>query len=250
MMPWYETFFDESYMRFHLLGGEREAEKAPADCDFIEKALGLEPGNRVLDLCCGQGRHSVELARRGYTVTGYDLSEYLLKLARQAAEEAGVTVSFQHGDMRELSWEEEFDAVINMFTAFGYFESEDDNAKVLCEVRKALQPGGRLLLDIPNRDYYLKLIPDGRKTWYEHENHYILDEHTWDYERGRLRLNRIVLAPDGSRLQTGHDLREYTHSEIIELLEQAGLRHEHTYCDYQLSEFTPEEKRMLVVARK
>jgi cyclopropane fatty-acyl-phospholipid synthase-like methyltransferase len=70
MMSWYEEFFDEDYMRFHLRGGAGQAAKAPAECDFIVKALDLKPGDRILDLCCGQGRHSVELARRGFQVTG------------------------------------------------------------------------------------------------------------------------------------------------------------------------------------
>lgn len=249
-MPWYEEFFGEDYMRFHLVGGQREADRAPAECGFIVNALRLKAGDRVLDLCCGQGRHAVELAKRGFTVTGTDLSRYLLGLARNAAEQAGVQVRFHRGDMRELPWEEEFDAVIVMFTAFGYFDSEKDNEKVLCEIRKVLRTGGRLLLDLPNRDVFLNLIADGQRTWYEHEEHLILDEHTWDPDRCRLRLSRTIVAPDGTRRQTGHDLREYTHEEIVTMLEQVGLRHERTYGDIQLSAFTPESRRMLVVGRR
>jgi SAM-dependent methyltransferase len=249
-MPWYEEFFGEDYMRFHLVGGQREADRAPAECDFIVNALGLKPGDRVLDLCCGQGRHAVELARRGFAVTGADLSRYLLGLARDAAEQAGVEVRLHRGDMRELPWEEEFDAVIVMFTAFGYFDSEEDNERVLREVRKALRPGGRLLLDLPNREVFLNLIADGRRTWYEHEGHLVLDEHTWDLDRGRLRLSRTIVAPDGTRRQTGHDLREYTHPEIVDLLTRAGLQWQRTFADLDMTELNPDSRRMLVVARK
>jgi SAM-dependent methyltransferase len=249
-MPWYEEFFDEDYMRFHLVGGQREADRAPAECDFIVNALGLKPGDRVLDLCCGQGRHAVELARRGFEVTGADLSGYLLGLARDAAQQARVEVRFHRGDMRELPWEEEFDAVIVMFTAFGYFDSEEDNEKVLREVRKALRPGGRLLLDLPNRDVFLNLIADGQRTWYEHEGHLVLDEHTWDSDRRRLRLSRTIVAPDGTRRQTGHDLREYTHPEIVDPLARAGLQWQRTFADLNMTEFDPEARRMLIIGRR
>jgi len=249
-MPWYEEFFGEDYMRFHLLGGQREAERAPADSDFVVEALGLKPGDRVLDLCCGQGRHAVELAGRGFAVTGADLSGYLLGLARDAAARAGVEVRFHRGDMRELPWEEEFDAVIVMFTAFGYFDSEEDNERVLREVRKALRPGGRLLLDLPNREVFLNLIADGQRTWYEHEGHLVLDEHTWDLERGRLRCSRTIVAPDGTRRHTGHDLREYTHPETVDMLTRAGLQWQRTFADLGMTEFNPDARRMLVVARR
>jgi len=249
-MPWYEEFFGEDYMRFHLVGGQREADRAPAECDFIVNALGLKQGDRVLDLCCGQGRHAIELAKRGLAVTGADLSEYLLGLARQAATQWAATVRFHCGDMRELPWDDEFDAVIIMFTAFGYFDSEEDNDKVLREVRKVLRPGGRLLLDLPNRDVFLNLIADGQRTWYKHEGHLILDEHTRDSDRRRLRLRRIIVAPDGTRRQTGHDLREYTYPEIVDLLARAGLQSQRTFADLNMTEFSADSRRMLVVARR
>jgi SAM-dependent methyltransferase len=249
-MPWYEEFFGEDYMRFHLLGGQREADRAPAESDFIVNALWLKRGDRVLDLCCGQGRHAVELARRGFAVTGADLSEYLLDLASKAAKDADVSVRFHRCDMRELPWEEEFDAVAVMFTAFGYFDSEEDNEKVLREVRRVLRPGGRLLLDLPNRDVFLNLIADGRRTWYEHEGHLVLDEHTWDPDRRRLRLSRTIVAPEGTRRQTGHDLREYTHPEIVDLLARVGLRWQRTFADLNMTEFQPDSRRMLVVAER
>ncbi|NIM06646.1 MAG: methyltransferase domain-containing protein [Armatimonadetes bacterium] len=249
-MAWYEEFFDEDYMRFYLRGGAVHAEKAPAECDFIVKALELSEGAKVLDLCCGQGRHAVELAKRGFEITGADLSEYLLGLVRKAAEEAGVSVCFKHCDMRELPWETEFDAVINMFTSFGYFESDEENEKVLRAVHKVLRPGGRLLLDLPNRDVFVNMIPDGRRTWSEHEGCLVLDEHTWNHDEGRLYLNRTIIDPDGSRRQKYHDLRVYSHSEIADMLSRVGFEAERTFADLDMSDFTSESKRMLVVARK
>jgi SAM-dependent methyltransferase len=250
MRPWYEEFFGEDYMRFHLDGGQREADRAPAECDFIEKTLELAPGARVLDLCCGQGRHAIELAKRGFAVTGADLSEHLLGIARGAAEEAGVEVRWHRCDMRELPWEGEFDAVINMFTAFGYFEAEEENERALKPARRALRPGGRLLLDLPNREVWVQLIPNGQRNWKEVGDHLVLDEHLWDEAGLRLRVRRIIVASDGSRRAKGFDLREYSHDEIVGLLGQAGLEWERTYGDIAMGEFGPESRRMLVVGRR
>ena len=249
-MPWYEDFFDEDYMRFHLRGGAMHAERAPAECDFVVKALELKSDDRILDLCCGQGRHAVELARRGFEVTGADLSEYLLSRAKKAAEEAGVHVDFHRCDMRELPWEGEFDAVINMWTAFGYLESDEEDERVLRAVHRALRPGGRLLLDLPNREAFLKMIRQGQRNWFEHEGCLVLEEHTWDFERGRLRMDRIIMEPDWGRRHKWHDLRVYNHPEIAEMLTRAGLEWQRSFADLDLSDFTPESRRMLVVARR
>jgi SAM-dependent methyltransferase len=250
MMPWYEEFFDADYMRFHLRGGAKQAERAPAECDFAVRALELEAGDRVLDLCCGQGRHAVELAKRGFAVTGADLSEHLLGLAQRAAEEAEVTVRFHRGDMRELPWEAEFDAVVNMFTSFGYFESDEENEKALRAAGKALRPGGRLLLDLPNREFFAKAIRQGQRDWLEHDECLVLEEWNWSEDGKRLRMNRTIVERDWSRRRKNFDLREYSHSEIVDMLTHADLEYQHTYADLDLTDFTPESRRMLVVARR
>ena len=250
MRPWYEEFFDEDYVAYHLEGDLWRPERTQLECDFVVKALEPAEGARILDLCCGQGRHAIELAKRGFEVTGADLSEHLLGIARKAAEEAGVSVRLVQCDMRELPLESEFDVVVNMFTAFGYFESDEENDKVLRAVHKALRPGGRFLLDLPNRDVFVQMIPDGQRRWFEHERCLVLEEHTWDMERGRLRLDRMIVEPDGKRRRKSFDLREYTQSEIVEMLARAGLKWERTYGDTEMGEFGPESRRMLVVARR
>ena len=119
-MEWWKEYFDEDYFKIY---GFRE-EQTQHEVRFIEDVLALAKGNEVLDLCCGHGWHAVELAERGYAVTGLDLSEYYLKIAEERAEQAGVRIRFIHSDMRETPFEEAFDAVINLFTSFGYFEKE------------------------------------------------------------------------------------------------------------------------------
>ncbi|MGH3076358.1 MAG: SAM-dependent methyltransferase, partial [Gaiellales bacterium] len=144
---WFEGFFDDDYLRFAV--DRYPAEATAAEVDFLVSALDLKPGTRVLDLACGHGRHSVELARRGCAVTGVDLSEPSLALAAARAAEAGVDVRLERVDMRRIEFDAEFDAVINMFTAFGYFE-EAENRLVLERVAAALVQGGTFLMEVVN----------------------------------------------------------------------------------------------------
>ena len=107
--PWYETLFERDYYDYFYIGGprgslspEQEAQRNDAQVDFIEKVLELQPGARILDLCCGHGRHTVRLAQRGYRVTGLDLSAYHIRLAKAGAKAAGVNVEFVRADMRDV----------------------------------------------------------------------------------------------------------------------------------------------------
>src|SRR5262249_42598505 len=118
--PWYGQFFGEDYLRHFRSPLERTAQEV----EQIAQRLALAPGSAVLDLCCGYGRHTIPLAQRGYRMTGQDLSEVLLQQARTDAEAQSVQVRWVHGDMRQVPFENEFDAIINIWTSFGYLENE------------------------------------------------------------------------------------------------------------------------------
>ena len=118
---WYTEFFNEDYPKIY---SERLSQEATErETAFVARALGLQEGDRVLDLACGHGRHAVALARRGMVVTGQDLNEDYLQMARDGAAQTGVEIESVHSDMRDIPFTDEFDAVINMFTAFGYFDA-------------------------------------------------------------------------------------------------------------------------------
>ncbi|PIP12983.1 MAG: cyclopropane-fatty-acyl-phospholipid synthase, partial [bacterium (Candidatus Stahlbacteria) CG23_combo_of_CG06-09_8_20_14_all_40_9] len=114
-MEWWKKFFDEPYGKAIL---ESFEERASEEVNFIEDVLSLPKNAKILDLCCGLGRHSIELAKRGYKVTGVDVTSQYLKTARAKAKEKGVKIDFIEGEMRNISFYEEFDAAINMFTSF------------------------------------------------------------------------------------------------------------------------------------
>src|SRR5688500_5908929 len=131
--PWYESFFGQDYL--DVYNYQFTDERAATETKFAAKALELRPGERVLDLCCGQGRHSVILATMGLDVVALDLAESYLRLAEEMAKGRGVTIETVHADMREIPFESHFDAIANMFSSFGYLESEDEDAKVLDSIR-------------------------------------------------------------------------------------------------------------------
>ncbi|MGH9367324.1 MAG: SAM-dependent methyltransferase, partial [Thermoanaerobaculia bacterium] len=141
---WWNGFFTGLMAEMWRAAIPEEATRAEAD--FFEKALRLWPGARVLDVPCGHGRHSLELARRGYRVTGVDSSEDLLAAAREAATRQSLDVEWVERDMRELPWRGEFDAAFCAGNSFGFFDDAGNQA-FLTAAARAVRPGGRFVLD-------------------------------------------------------------------------------------------------------
>jgi len=244
-MEWWATAFDELYLRLFetMLGPERTEREVMGS----RVMLGLRPGDRILDLCCGQGRHAVPLARAGYRVAGLDHSAYLLDQARQRAAQVGAGVQWVQGDMRCLPWGERFDACLNLFTAFGYFDDEEDNQQVLHEVCRILKPGGKLLLDLSNRDYYLlRWLP---RSWQRREGALVLEE--TDFDPLICRFTVTFTWIEGNHRQSiSHSVRYYTAPEIEAMLWAAGLVPQAIYGDFDQTEFDIFSPRMIVVAQK
>jgi SAM-dependent methyltransferase len=245
MMPWWKVYFNELYLRMFgtILTPERTAQEVAG----VLTLLDLKPGARILDLCCGQGRHAVPLSRAGFRVTGLDRSDYLLGQAQQAADQAGAEVQWVRGDMRRLPWEGQFDACLNLFTAFGYFEDEAENQEVLHQVGRALRPGGKFFLDVSNRDYYLlRLWPNG---WRRHGRAVILEE--TDFDPITCRFTMTFTWAEGARWESlQHSVRHYTAPELAGMLDRAGLAPIEYYGDFDGEEFDLYSKRLIIIAQK
>ena len=154
---WWKHFFDEVY----LLTDARsvcDEELTSQEVDFLEETLGWDKSASILDLCGGQGRHSLELSRRGFiNVTVLDYSRYLLDLGKKMAEKEGLNTIFIQGDARNTGLRaKSFQFIIIMATSFGYFVNDDENKKILNEAFRLLMSQGTLLLDLPDRDYVLQ----------------------------------------------------------------------------------------------
>lgn len=241
-----EKVFDpDDYLHFYA--GVLTPERAEREIGFIEQALGLERGMRILDLCCGHGRLANPLAQRGYQVTGVDITPGFLELARKEASLLGVRVEYVEGDMRQLPYKEEFDRVINCYTSFGYF-GDEENLRVLEGVARALKPEGRFLLEIQNRDW---LIANYRsQVVLERGNDFMIDLNRFDPLSSRNHCERILIR-DGRVKRMRFSIRLYTLPELEGLLSQVGLKVAGVYGDYDLNlGFGLESPRMIVIAQK
>ncbi len=254
--PWYETLFVRDYYDYFYVGGPRgifsdedRARQAEAQVDFIDRALELPKGARVLDLCCGHGRHAVRLALRGYRVTGLDLSAYHIRLAKAAARATGVQVEWLRADMRDVPGRNRFDAVINCFTAFGYFDEQSEDQRVLDGVARTLRPGGRFFIDTINHDGLMARFresdanerPDGALS---------MELRRYDVLTGRTNVDWIYVDPDGKRRKAFHSLRLYTFTEFAAMLAKAELRVVRTWGNFDGSELSMHSPRMMVLAEK
>lgn len=216
---WYDGFFEAEWLDYLALG---QPEQTHQQVKFIVDKLALEPGAAILDLACGRGRVAVELARQGFDVTGLDLSPRSLELAREAAHDAGVHIELIRRDMRQLQAEEAFDAVINVFTSFGYFEREDDDRLVLDTIARALMPGGRFLIDTINPMALARRFQE--RDWRQFDDGTVmLEQRSYDHLSGRIGATWTFVRTDGSRSELRHSLRAYTAAELVTLLERAGL---------------------------
>jgi ubiquinone/menaquinone biosynthesis C-methylase UbiE len=255
--PWYEMLFERDWYDILAPGGPDSSQEelaayndqTEAEVDFISKTLGLPKAATLLDLCCGWGRHTIRLAQRELEVTGVDVSPYHIELAETAAKEAGARVRLRQGDMREIPCDAAvFDAVINMFTAFGYFD-EAGNQQVLDEVARVLKPKGKFLIDTMSRDRLMSIFQ--ASEWHEdNAGRLQLQKRRWDPRSGRVYVEWIIVSPDGTRKTHRHDERIYTLQELEVLLNRAGLEIVDAFGGFDGRPFDHAHRRMIVLAEK
>ncbi|WP_134682983.1 class I SAM-dependent methyltransferase [Brevibacillus migulae] len=242
----WKEFFGTDYLRFSeaILTPDRTA----LEVGGIMRLLNLPKGARILDLGCGQGRIAVPLAKQGYQIVAYDGSAQLLDEAKRRAEMAGVqSIAFQLGDMRDLPYENEFDAVINIGTAFGYVQDQEDDLQILKKVYRALKAGGAFLLENENRE--LKLQNQMGETVHDMNGHVIRSERTFDLQTGRWR--------EVMRWMQGHeekesilDIRLYTATEMIHMLNKANLALSRVMGGFDETPLTVSSPRLLILSHK
>jgi SAM-dependent methyltransferase len=188
------------------------------------------------------------LARAGWEVTGIDLSARSLAVAREAAEQEALEIDWVHGDMREPP-AGPFDAAVNIFTSFGYFEDEAENQTVLDGVARALAPGGLFLIDTAN---LLGLVSRfGERVWEALETGALfLQEHEFDLLAGRGRSRWTFVRDDGSRHELVHSVRIYTPHELAVMLDHAGLEIAGSWGDFDGGDLTLTSRRLILLGRK
>ena len=216
---WWTTFF--SGLVVETIGPMYPESVTRADADFIQKQLSLEPGACLLDVPCGEGRLSLELASRGFRLSGVDLTPPLIEAARSKAIARGLDVSFGVGDMRELAPSSSFDAALCFGNSFGYM-NEADNARFLRAVAGALKPGGRFVLECPLVAETLSTVVV-QNSWYRLGEMLFLRQAEFDHHAGRLNVEYTMQR--GTQVETkSASYRLYTIRELIALHAESGLR--------------------------
>jgi 2-polyprenyl-3-methyl-5-hydroxy-6-metoxy-1,4-benzoquinol methylase len=241
---WYDGFFEEEWLDEIALHVREE--RTGQEIDFVLERLELAPGARVLDVACGHGRHSLELARRGFDVTGVDLSPRAIAFARDAAERDGLSVTFLERDAREVDFDDEFDAAVNLFTSvLGYFDEEAENQRVVDGVARALRSGGSFLVDTIN---LLSLARGFSELhWEEYESGTLMVERReFDFERGRTRADWTFVRGDGSRRTLRHSLRVYAPHELIAMFDAAGLDFAGSWGNFDGDELSFDAMRLIL----
>ncbi len=216
--PWYERFFGQHYLRTVRTPTPKEV---ALECDFIEQALRVSAGSRVLDVGCGLGVQTVELASRGYHLVGLDISPTMISRAYDEAEDRGLQIDFVRGDMRDITFEEPFDALLCWGTTFGYF-TDEENELALRQFHQMLKPEGKLLLEVVNRDFMIGSQPN--QVWFEVDGAVCMEETDFDYVTSRLRVKRRVASHDGQERDRLYSIRLYALHEIRAMFERNGFR--------------------------
>jgi SAM-dependent methyltransferase len=243
---WWATYFDAQYLREYdpLFTLERDRQEVAR----MMEILGLPSGARVLDVPCGQGRHAHLLAEAGFDVDGLDYSEDLLAIARERG--TAKTLRYTRGDMRKLPprWTGRFDAVLNLFTSFGFFLDPNDDRRVINEFARVLAPGGVLLWHGGSRDGVMAKFLD-RDWWRSDDGTMIGHERSFDALSGVMTIHTSWEGNHG-RGEREHRIRLYTATRLAELCAEAGLIVEEAYDGWRDRPLRRTSSEMVLVARR
>ncbi|MEW9668858.1 class I SAM-dependent methyltransferase [Ammoniphilus sp. 3BR4] len=242
MTEWFEKSFQEDYLKIYA---HRDEQKATQELESLIPFLHIQPGQRALDLCCGQGRHSRWLAQQGLRVVGVDLSAVLLQEAIRHS--LNIPVLYMRADAREIPFVEEMDLVFNLFTSFGYFVEDEENEKIFQQVHKALKPGGLFLFDYLNPDYLrAHLAPSSHSKQGGLE---IIQQRS--ISDGFVQKQIIIKEEGESPRHYEERVKLYSAGQLQSMLTKQGLEILHLFGDYQASPYQQEgSPRIIFICQK
>ncbi len=234
---------DSPFLNHPLLTTERTL----AEIDFIEQTLNLRTGAQLLDVGCGYGRHSVELARRGYRIVGIDSSEAMIDAAKANAEDANVIVDFRQEKAQDFESHERFDAAICLFTSLGQVDEQGDNLGLVKQVWSALKVGGWFVVEVPQHAVAVQqLRPNDR---FGNEDSYAVVTRDYD-QKSHILTEEFRVVKFGNEQHFTLRYRLLSSAELAALLEGAGFHIEKSLGDYAGSALTTDDPMMIFIARK
>jgi len=246
-MKWFE---DEEFWSsvYPFMFPDSRMERAEDGADAIMGITGISDGD-VLDLCCGPGRFSIAMARRGFSVTGVDRTEYLLRMASERAALEGMDIEWVPEDMLHFLRPCSFDLVLSMFTSFGYFDSHDDNMKVLCNIHDSLRPGGQLVLEIMGKENLAAIFLDASTDELE-DGSLLIQKHR--VEDGWRKIHNDWMIVDGLEVRGRWQLSHWIYSamELESMLLEAGFDFISAFGGLDRSPYDDSARRLLIVAAR
>lgn len=244
-----EWFEDESfwYELYPFLFPEIRFKEADAQVEQILELLQLKE-IAVLDLCCGPGRISSGFARRGCSVTGVDLSTFLLGKARERAGEEGLEIEFVQSDMRDFLRPEAFDLVVNFFTSFGYFENKEDDVEVLAKTIRNLKPGGKILIELFGKEILAKVFQPSHADTLE-DGSILLERHEIFDGWSRIRNEWVLIKDERAKTFRFHHTL-YSGQELRDRLESVGFSEVELYGNLNGDDYGIDAERLIAVGQK
>ncbi len=245
-MEWWQKFFDKNFLTFGLEDREKRAKK---EVDFILKVLKIPKDALILDLACGIGRHSIELAKRCYNVTGIDFTKEYIKYCKERTRKLSLdNLKFIQMDMRKLNFKNKFDFIINIYTSFGYF-TDKENLDVLRRMVKALKKNGKLLIDVNNRDFLIKHF--GKKGLKKLKYGYILEEREFDFSKSRINTKWTYLSKNKKKIGINMtSSRAYSYHELEAMFEISGLKVIKNFGGFKREKVSFDSNRLILVGQK
>jgi SAM-dependent methyltransferase len=244
MSEWFEEWFNtEEYLNVYRHRNDADAEKL---VDLVLENINLNKNADIIDLACGSGRHSILFAERGYNVTAVDLSENLLNVARATVSDLGLNINFVNGDLRNFCITSKFDLAVNLFTSFGYFETDDENFSLFSNAFSLLKDNGYFVIDYFNSSYLRNhLVPHSED---------IINGKIVIQER-RIMGNRIIkdilISKNSKRKSFRESVRMYSESELIQAIRNNGFRIHKELGDFDGSKFDlNSSERIIIIAGK
>jgi len=229
-----------------LFNQERQS-SAKAQVEQVVSLLKIQQGDRILDLCCGTGRHSLEMAQQGFDVVGVDRTTSFIEKAKQEAEIRNLEVGFVVGDMREHCQPNSFDIVMNLFGSFGYFEDSDDDRQVVMNMHASLRPGGKFLIETMGKEIALREFRE--RDWSEEGDTLVLAERKPYQNWSRIQTRWIVIKGD-QRYEHTVSVRSYSASELSSLLSDCGFQNVQVYGDLEGIAYDQAAKRLIIIGTK
>jgi len=250
-MDWFRDFYEADYFKYYY---EPKLDAVPAEeVDFIASRGALDfTGKRpprVFDICCGVGRHARPLAARGAEVIGVDLSGHNIRAAVAEADEAGLAdrCRFHQADVRTFDPPSDCDLAINIFTSFGYFATDAENALIMAKAAESLRPGGRFILDIANREAVIADHKPREKRGTR--GNYVIDETRLDLPAGRI-ICHWTFVRGKERAEHTISIRLYALHELIAMADSHGLRYIEACGDFAGTPYGPKTPRCIFIAEK